>query len=128
VTSRTEMRSIEGERSILLRRVVLFGVPLLYLVRGVSHPTSNPELGDETGPFIGLHFAQLFLIGGLAYLLWLLVEGLDGRAARVARAALAAVFLLGGHPFPFGTIAFGCFFIGAVLYEFRTSPWRFTPA
>jgi hypothetical protein len=79
---------MEGERSILLRPGVLFGVPLLYLVLGVLHPTSNPELGDETGLFIGLHVAQLFLIGGLAYLLWLLVEGLDGRAARVARALI----------------------------------------
>jgi hypothetical protein len=79
---------MEGERSILLRRGVLFGVPLLYLVLGLLHPTSNPELGDETGLFIGLHVAQLFLIGGLAYLLWLLVEGLDGRAARVARALI----------------------------------------
>ena len=34
---------------------------------------------------------------------------------------LAAVFLLGGHPFPFGTLAFGCFFIGALLHEFRVS-------
>jgi len=37
----------------------------------------------------------------------------------------AAVFLLGGHPFPFGTIAFGCFFIGAVLYAFRASRCHF---
>lgn len=94
MTSRTEVRSMEGERSILLRRGVLFGVPLLYLVLGVLHPTSNPELGDETGLFIGLHVAQLFLIGGLAYLLWLLVEGLDGRAARVARAALILPFVI----------------------------------
>jgi hypothetical protein len=48
------------------------------------HP-ANPELGDETGLFIGLHYAQLFLIGGLAYMFWLLVEGLDSRAARAAR-------------------------------------------
>jgi len=79
---------MENEHSILVRRAVLFGVPLLYLVLGVLHPTSNPELGDETGLFIGLHVAQLFLIGGLAYMLWLLVEGLDGRAARVARALI----------------------------------------
>lgn len=79
---------MEGERSILLRRAVLFGVPFLYVVLGLLHPTSNPELGDETGLFIGLHVAQLFLIGGLACMLWLLVEGLDGRAARVARALI----------------------------------------
>jgi hypothetical protein len=77
---------MEGERSILVRRAVLFGVPFLYLVLGVAHPTSNPELGDETGFFIGLHVVQLFLIGGLAYALWLLVDGLDSRAARFARA------------------------------------------
>ena len=79
---------MEGERSILLRRAVLFGVPFLYLVLGLLHPTSNPELGDETGFFIGLHVVQLFLIGGLAYALWLLVEGLDSRAARFARALI----------------------------------------
>lgn len=48
------------------------------------HP-ANPELGDETGLFIGLHYAQLFLIGGLAYMFWLLVERLEGRGARAAR-------------------------------------------
>jgi hypothetical protein len=79
---------MEGDRSILVRRAVLFGVPLLYVVLGLLHPTSNPEVGDETGLFIGLHVAQLFLIGGLACMVWLLVEGLDGRAAAVARALI----------------------------------------
>jgi hypothetical protein len=84
---------MEGERSILLRRAVLFGVPLLYVVLGLLH-TDNPEVGDETGLFIWLHIAQLFLIGGLAYMLWLLVEGLDGRAARVARALILPFVIL----------------------------------
>jgi hypothetical protein len=69
------------------RRVVLFGMPFLYIVLGLLHP-ANPELGDETTLFIALHYAQLFLIGGLAYMFWLLVDGLDGRAARVARALM----------------------------------------
>ena len=30
---------------------------------------------------------------------------------------LAAVFLLGGHPFPAGTLAFGCLFVAALLHE-----------
>ena len=30
---------------------------------------------------------------------------------------LAALFLLGGHPFPQGTLAFGCFFVAALLHE-----------
>jgi hypothetical protein len=67
------------------RRVLLFGVPTLYLVLGVLHPLENPELGDDTDLFVGLHVAQLFLIMGLAFVLWLLVDGLDNRAATVAR-------------------------------------------
>jgi hypothetical protein len=34
---------------------------------------------------------------------------------------LAAVFLLAGHPFPAGTLAFGCFFVGALVHERRTA-------
>ena len=79
---------MENDRSILVRRAFLFGVPLLYLVLGLLHPNPDPGLGDETSLFIGLHIAQLFLIGGLAYSLWLLVDGVDGRAARVARALI----------------------------------------
>jgi hypothetical protein len=93
MNSRTEVRSMDGERSVPVRRAVLFGVPLLYVVLGLLH-TDNPEVGDETGLFIWLHIAQLFLIGGLAYMLWLLVEGLDGRAARVARALILPFVIL----------------------------------
>jgi hypothetical protein len=75
------------ERSIVVRRAVLFGVPFLYIVLGLLH-TANPELGDETALFIALHYAQLFLIGGLAFMFWLLVDGLDGRAAGAARALI----------------------------------------
>lgn len=70
------------------RRVILLGVPSLYVILGLLHPTANPELGDETDLFVRLHIAQLFLIMGLAYLLWLLVEGVVGRAATVARALI----------------------------------------
>jgi hypothetical protein len=37
---------------------------------------------------------------------------------------LAAVFLMGGHPFPWGTLAFGCFFLAALFHELRTSRTR----
>jgi hypothetical protein len=30
---------------------------------------------------------------------------------------LAGIFLLGGHPFPAGTLAFGCFFVATVWLE-----------
>ena len=77
---------VDGRRT--WRRVVLVGVPALYILLGLLHPTSNPELGDETDRFIWVHVAQLFLIMGLAYVLWLLVEGLTNRAARIARALI----------------------------------------
>jgi hypothetical protein len=34
---------MENDRSILTRRAVLFGVPFLYLVLGLFHPTSRPR-------------------------------------------------------------------------------------
>ena len=70
------------------RRVILLGVPFLYVLLGLLHPTANPELGDETDLFVGLHIAQLFLIMGLAYWLWFLVDGVEGRAATIARALI----------------------------------------
>lgn len=70
------------------RRVVLIGVPSCYVLLGLLHPTTNPELGDETDLFIGLHVVQLGLIAGLALVLWLLVEGVANRAASVARALI----------------------------------------
>jgi hypothetical protein len=79
---------MEGESRILVRRAVLFGVPFLYLVLGLVHPAANPEVGDETAFFIGLHIAQLVLIGGLACMFWLLLDGVDGGAATVARALI----------------------------------------
>jgi hypothetical protein len=57
----------------------------LYVVLGLLHPTANPELGDDTDLFVWLHVAQLFLITGLGFVLWLLVEGVENRAALVAR-------------------------------------------
>ena len=78
---------MKNEHRIVVRRAVLFGVPFLYIVLGLLHP-ANPELGDETALFVGLHYAQLVLIGGLAYMFWLLVDGLDAGAAGAARALI----------------------------------------
>jgi len=76
-----------GRRRIW-KRVVLLGVPSLYVLLGLLHPTHNPELGDETDHFINLHIAQLFLIMGLGYVLWFLVEGVTNRAATLVRALI----------------------------------------
>ena len=67
----------------------------------------------------------LSIVGSLAWVVALVAIALAARRAGVARAewifvALAGVFLLGGHPFPFGTIALGCVYV-AVLLHLRAS-------
>lgn len=93
MTTRTEARSM-GRSNQTLRRVVLFGTPLLYIVLGILHPMEDPVLGDATGLFIGLHFGQMFLIAGLAFALWLLVEDLESRAATVTRVLIVPFVIL----------------------------------
>jgi hypothetical protein len=74
-------------------------------------------------PAVGPPFA-LSIVGTLG---WVAAVGALALAARRQGAprrewiliALAAVFLLGGHPFPQGTLAFGCLFIAALLHEWR---------
>jgi hypothetical protein len=72
---------------MLLRRSILFGAPLGYIVLGLVHP-DDPDVGDDATFFIYLHFVQLFLIALVAYALWLLVEGVESRSATVARIAI----------------------------------------
>lgn len=60
---------------------------------------------------------------------WVLALGYLAIAARAAGApraewvfiAMAAVFLLAGHPAPFGTIAFGSLFVAALVHEWQVS-------
>jgi hypothetical protein len=76
-----------------MRRAVLFGAPVGYIMLGLVHPP-DPEVGDSTTLWLVIHLVQLPLICLVAFALWLLVDGLPGRAARVARAAVVpyAVF------------------------------------
>jgi hypothetical protein len=75
-------------------------------------------------PALGPPFA-LSIVGTLG---WVVALGALALAARRQGAprrewiviAVAAAFLLGGHPFPFGTIAFGSLFIAALLHELRS--------
>ena len=66
---------MQDDRRILIRRAFLFGVPFLYLVLGLLHPMMDPVVGEEAARFVGLHLAQLFLIAGVAYMIWPLVDG-----------------------------------------------------
>ena len=82
-------------------------------------------------PAVGPPFA-LSIVGTLS---WVAAVGALALTARREGApqrewifiGLAALFLLGGHPFPQGTLAFGCFFIGALLHEVRAAGAAMTP-
>jgi hypothetical protein len=71
--------------STTLRRAALVAGALGYVAVGIVHPVPDPDLGEPTGLFFFLHLVQPFLIGLLAYGIWGLVDGVPGRAAKVAR-------------------------------------------
>jgi len=190
----------------VLRRLVLLGTPLALAVLEIFHPerpSSASEAVEQGVWFMWFHIIQVPLIGLIALAVYLLTDGLEGRAVSVSRWAtgvfavffsaydaaagigtgyalrnaqglsaegqaavyetvkdlplfslpfglsivgtlgwavaliaaaialrragvsrgpfvlliLAGVFLMGGHPYPAGTLAFGCFFLGAAWFE-----------
>jgi len=190
----------------VLRRLVLLGTPLALAVLEIFHPerpSSASEAIEQGVWFMWFHIIQVPLIGLIALAVYLLTDGLEGRAVSVSRWAtgvfavffsaydaaagigtgyalrnaqglsaegqaavyetvkdlplfslpfglsivgtlgwavaliaaaialrragvsrgpfvlliLAGVFLMGGHPYPAGTLAFGCFFLGAAWFE-----------
>lgn len=63
----------------------------------------------------------LNVVGTLGWVVALVGVALAARRAGAGRLEwvfilLAGLFLLGGHPFPFGTVAFGCLFVAALLH------------
>jgi hypothetical protein len=74
-------------------------------------------------PAVGPPFA-LSIVGTLGWVAAVGALALTARRQGAPRLewiflGLAAVFLLGGHPFPAGTAAFGCFFVAALWHELR---------
>lgn len=67
-----------------VRRAVVFGAPLLAYVAGMLHP-SHVLVGGSPWLYIGVHLAWPLLACLLAWMLILLVQGLDGIAAASAR-------------------------------------------
>jgi hypothetical protein len=75
-------------------------------------------------PDLSLPFG-LSIVGTGAWVVALIAAARALRNAGASRGPfvfliLAGVFLLGGHPFPFGTLAFGCFFVATALLELRS--------
>jgi hypothetical protein len=72
-------------------------------------------------PGLSLIFV-LSIVGTGGWVVALIAAALALRRAGASRGPfvlliLAGVLLLGGHPFPFGTLAFGCFFVAAAWLE-----------
>jgi hypothetical protein len=72
-------------------------------------------------PALDARVFALAIVGTLGWVVALVGVALAARRAGAGRAEwifilLAGVFLMGGHPFPFGTITFVCLFIAAVLH------------
>jgi hypothetical protein len=81
-------------------------------------------------PVVSLIFG-LSVVGSLAWVVALVAAALALRRAGASLGPfilliLAGVFLLGGHPYPAGTLAFGSFFVAAAWLEF--APGRLTSA
>jgi hypothetical protein len=81
-------------------------------------------------PVLSLIFV-LSVVGSLAWVVALIAAALSLRRAGASLGPfilliLAGVFLLGGHPYPAGTLAFGSFFVAAAWLKFL--PGGFTSA
>jgi hypothetical protein len=65
---------------------------------------------------------NLSVVGTLGWVGALIATARALRGAGASRGSfvlliVAGVFLIGGHPFPFGTLAFGCFFVAVAWLE-----------
>jgi hypothetical protein len=81
-------------------------------------------------PGLSLIFG-LSIVGTLGWVVALIAAAMALRHAGVSLGPfilliLAGVFLMGGHPYPAGTLAFGCLFLATAWLEL--TPGRFTSA
>lgn len=76
------------------RRTLVVATPVLFAGLTLLHPMEDPwELGGALSRWMAVHVGQLMLTILLAYSVWLLLSGLVGRSATVARATLP-IFLV----------------------------------
>ena len=73
------------------RRVVLFSAPIATALVVLLHPpdpTTAGSLGTQTDLYIAIHVGLLFMLPLLAIAVWLILDGLTGTAAGLARLTL----------------------------------------
>ena len=82
---------------ISARRFVLLGTPLALTILMLFHPSPYDDVAGELAPIAGwwitLHAVQFVLFAFMGAAVWLLVAGLGGIAAALARAG-AAIFVV----------------------------------
>lgn len=80
-----------------MRRLLLVGVPIVYAVLMLFHPTGEGDvyeaLHDHAQRWQAVHVVQLVFIGLLAVAMYQILDGLSGRWATVSRVALAPFVL-----------------------------------
>jgi hypothetical protein len=72
----------------------LIGVPVAWAVLLLFHPTGDgddiyPVVSDEVTPWLIVHVGTLLFVPLMAGVVYLLLRGVEGREARIARIALA---------------------------------------
>src|SRR5436305_11917186 len=88
------------------RRTVLFSAPFLGYVAAMLHPT-RLAVGRDPWIYIGIHLVMPLLIGLLAWMIVLLVEGIDNRAATAARLLVVPFALVYSLFTAFAGLAYG---------------------
>jgi hypothetical protein len=74
-----------------VHRAILLGVPLAFAALTLLHPQQDPhELGSDAMRWLVVHALQLIMTVLLAYSIWMLLDGLAGWAASIARGAIPA--------------------------------------
>ena len=73
-------------------RALLVGAPLGFAALLMAHPTGegsfSAAVAANTTPWLVVHVGGAVLFPLMAYVVWLLLRGVEGRAARTARVAL----------------------------------------
>src|SRR5918994_1111639 len=83
----------------IIRRALLVTVPVLWMGVAYIHPNADPEtpaasLDGHVDTWIFVHVAQLFLVAGLAGLLWTLIRDRTGRAATLVRVTMPVYLVM----------------------------------
>jgi hypothetical protein len=101
------------------------GIATGFALRNEQGPSAEGQVavfeGVKDMPELSLVFG-LSIAGTGGWVVALIASAMALRHAGTSRGPfvlliLAGVFLMGGHPFPAGTLAFGCFFLAAAWLE-----------